>query len=444
MAARWTATARPVSDVFAWVLVLAACAQAPEPAPVAETRQPPADLVLVLINGMRADQPGIPGPAAAFFATLGRPAAVSYDRAITQSVNSYASVVSLLTGRYPTAIPLCSWGLGATVAPWCVAIPEAAPTLPEVLGVYGYDTALIDVSSGMREHDFLVSEFGSAYTFADDAATWWSAHEAHPRLLVYLSDLTLPLAAAVPAARATGGDLAATLQAAYSTRLSSEASAVKTLLDRALSPGPRPAWAFVTSAHGLVLGETTGTPSLPVDPVQHDVILERTIHVPLAIYSSARSEPRRESAVVELLDLAPTFCRLGNAMPPAGLYGRELLSTKPDPTRIAYAEFGDMIAARSASHLLLARLWKHGGSTLDPEITERLLTAPPSSSSFSLHNVETDPMQTTERLLTEPAEALRLYQHMVEVRQGAGAPPDRGLTTEQVKALRETGALNYF
>ena len=432
-----------------WALFGGACANEPlvpaEPALAAVEPQIPSDIMLVLINGMRADQPGIPGPVAGLLGALSRTPAVRFDRAVSQSVSSYVSVSSILTGRYPTAIPLCSWGLGAPTAPWCVTIPDASPTLPDVLGVYGYDTVLVNVSTGMREHASLAAEFGDVLSFAEDAPGWWIAHAARPRLLVYLTDLTSPMMAAVPSARSRGGDLPAALLAAYATRVAAESTSINVLLNMVLSNGPRPAWAFLTSAHGLVLGETTGTPSLPIGPIEHDVILERTIHVPLVVYSSAAvPEPRVEPAIVELLDLAPTIFRKANAMPPAGLSGHDLLLGTPDPNRIAYAEFGDMIAVRSASHLLLARLWKHGGSTLDPEITERLLGASSSSSSFSLHNVEQDPMQTAERMVLEPELAHQLYDRMVEVRQGAGAPPENGLTPEQVKALRATGALNYF
>ena len=439
---------------------LLACAapSAPQPEPAAPAAQEPAapaDLVLVLDNGLRADPPGQPGAQAAFAEGLHRAADVRFDAAVAQSVSTYVSVGSVLTGRYPTAIPLCAWGLGATEAPWCTRFPDGAPSIPEILAIYGYDTALVVVPPRLKEHDQLAGEFdhvivAGANDVADGVARsleWWAGHVGHPRLLVVTADAVAPLAALVPPGapgRAMEAAVRTQVLAAYEKVGREHGEAFARLLDAVLAPGPRPTHAVVGSAHGVNLGETTGTPSLPLSPVQHDILLERTLRVPLYAFSSSPSPTRVVGDVVELVDILPTFVRLAGVMPPAALAGRDLLTAPPDPDRLGYAEFGDMIAVRSRTHLLLARLWMHGGTTLDPEISRRLIEAPEGRTSFALHDVADDPMQEHELLADQKALGHALYDRMVEIRQGPGAPPDRGFTDEQVAALRGSGTQSYF
>ncbi len=424
-------------------------------APGAGTDAPP-DLVVVLANGLRSDLGGRPAAEAAFVAGLGRPPAVRFSAACPQSVHGFVSAGSLLTGRYPTAIPLCSWGLGASEAPWCSSIPASVPTLPEVLAIYGYHTALVLTPPLPREHAALAGEFDTVLVAegakstadgVDRALAWWAQNADAPRLLVFFDDLGEALRPLTPPTAATDASpgLLASIQAAYTEVASARGKSFARLLDATLSGAARPGHALVTSAHGLNLGERTGTPSLPLVPVHHDILLERTLHVPMLLFSSSGAGPTQAvDDVVELVDVFPTFARLANVMAPAGLVGTDLLVRAPAPGRLCYAEFGDMIAVRSRSHLLLARLWMHGGTTLDPEITERLVHAPAQKTSFALHDIAADPLQEKELLAGEAALGQALYQEMVRIRQTTAAPPETGLSREQVDALRKTGALSYF
>jgi arylsulfatase A-like enzyme len=169
--------------------------------------------------------------------------------------------------------------------------------------------------------------------------------------------------------------------------------------------------------------------------------------VPLALYASpnAKAGERRDRAdVVELTDIFPTFAALAQVLAPASLPGRDLFAGPPAEPRYGYAEFGDMLAVRSANHLLMARLWMHGGTALDPEITTRLVNRPPQGSTFALHDIVKDPMQTTDLVTTDTEAARLLYTAMVERRTGPGAPPEGALSAEQIEALRTAGALNYW
>ena len=448
--------------MFLTSLLLVACDPAPvviEP-PRVSPGSSPADLVLVLENGLRADL-GAPGADAAFAAGLGRAPLLRYDAACAQSVHPFLSMGSLLTGRYPSAIPLCSIPGGPDVkaAPWCASFPEAAPTLPEVFSIYGYRTALAITTPHLREHASLVGEFpdlieaASLSALVDASLAWWTGAAGSPRLLVVVDDLAESLRTTGP--RAPPGQeatLSPALVAAYNTAAGERGVHIGKLL-AGVEPhaGGREVWSFVGSAHGVSLSETSGTPSLPLQSVQHDIVLERTIHVPLRVFGPASAwtgggePPLVISDVHELVDLLPTFAHLGRVMPPADLAGKDLFLEDPNAgERGCYAEFGDMLAVRSRQYLLLARFWAHGGTALDPEMTRKLQERPNPGSTFLLHDVAADPMQE-HNLVTERQDvAAAHYEQLLQLRTGPGSPPAGGLTREQVEALRASGALSYF
>jgi arylsulfatase A-like enzyme len=157
-------------------------------------------------------------------------------------------------------------------------------------------------------------------------------------------------------------------------------------------------------------------------------------------------DPVVEPTIVELVDLMPTVTKLAQAASPANLPGTDLLSQLDGNANDgdSYAEFGDMLSLRQGDHLMMARLWMHGGTSMDPEITRRLKAAPNPGSTFLLHQVVVDPMQMSELARQEPDIARQMYDRLVEVRLGPGAPPGGGLSNEQVQALRSSGALNYW
>lgn len=423
------------------------------PAPPSPTTQGPADLLLVLEAGLRSDLGGAAGAEAAFAEALGRAPDVRFAQACPQSVHGFVSTGSVLTGRYPSAIPLCSWGVGAGQPPWCASLPVSAPTLPGVLAIYGYHTAYATTPPRPREAGSIESEFrdtvrGEGSTpmrdVVDRALAWWDAHADAPRLLVVEDDLAASLSAGAPPSGTPDPGGVARIAVAYRDTAADRGREIGRLLAGTLGGSGRAAYAIVTSTHGVNLGERTGTPSMPLVPVHHDILLERTMHVPMLLFSSSGASPRTDDDVVELIDIAPTFARLAEVMPPAGLPGRDLLTAPPDPDRVCYAEFGDMIAVRSRSHLLMARLWMHGGTTLDPEITRRLLEAPAGATSFALHDIAADPLQERELLATEEATGKALYREMARIRQTSGATPEDALSPERIEALRKTGAQSYF
>ena len=362
-------------------------------------------------------------------------------------MHPYLSLGSILTGRYPSAIPLCSLPTPETdpESLWCTRIPDAVPTLPEVLGIYGYDTALVAAPPTSREKGLLASEFGDApgvngglSEAVDTALSWWKAHAGALRFLV-LTEEILPLVAprVGPPGSAAPEVLAEQAHTAYGNVVAEAGVQVGRLVAET-GPGT---WVFVTSGHGANLGETTGTASLPVYAVHRDVLLERTLIVPLHVYGP--SAPAALPAVTPLVDLAPTIAHLAGVLPPAGLAGNDLFADPPaDPA--CYAEFGDMLALRTERHLLVARLWMHGGTALDPQLTEKLRMRPDPGSSFTLHDVLADPLQVHDIVQSDTTVAGSTWRRMLEIRTGPGAPPNGGLSPDQVAALRKAGSIGYW
>ncbi len=165
------------------------------------------DLVLVLVTGLRADQPGEHGAEAAFLAPFGGRLALRATAAYAQSLDPAVSLGSVLTGRYPSSIPLCgsirqgAWSEREEV--WCHQLPAARETLPGVLAHYGYRTALfhqLPSDPGLEEAFEHAVDLGTGdprvatpwVRLATEVSSWWASSSGDPRLLVLqLSDLDL-------------------------------------------------------------------------------------------------------------------------------------------------------------------------------------------------------------------------------------------------------------
>jgi arylsulfatase A-like enzyme len=216
------------------------------------------------------------------------------------------------------------------------------------------------------------------------------------------------------------------IYAAYTQAAASAGARVKALLSSLESHrGDRPLVVYVTSAGGLSLGETSGTPSLPRHPVFQEILLERTTHVPLLIFEmdSTATEGQERTHPVELLDITPTVLARAGAIPLVDAAGDDLVAEalSPPADSSAYSEFGDMLSVRVGSHFLMARMWMHGGTSLNPEITDRLREGHLPQASFTLHDVLLDPLQAQDLLETDPDSAERLKAVLLKIREGAGA-----------------------
>jgi len=397
--------------------VLAGGCRSPEPASP--------DIVLVLVDGLRADLPGERFAEAAFLGALGQVPSLRFDATYAQSPAARLSFGSLLTGRYVSAIPLCappSLDLGrspltpappgetapAGEDPWCVRIPAEKTLLPEVLGLYGYETALWTLGEPTLgtawrgfEHVGELPLLASAHPWADlvaQAGPWWASNAGDPRFLVVAAQVLTPWtleafgrAMRPPSeeekisyfvehpevlGRISGqsawpiplGDAVDQVRTAYqdAARVAGEEAA--TLFD-ALG-GDRPRVVIVSSLHGLALGEPTGTRTIEqASPGTHQVLVDRVLRVPILVFEPGRS-PDVRGEVRQLVDLAPTLYTLARAVPPAVLDGRDLRD--PASSGQAWSEFGDMLSLRKGNLFLGFRSQSHGVSSIDPQMTERL------------------------------------------------------------------------
>ena len=103
------------------------------------------DVVLITVCSLRKDHlgvyghPGNPSPAIDGIAKAG----VRFERAYAASNFTLASLTGVLTGRYGSATGVTGWDKGLTAD---------VPTLPGILGIYGYTTAgfTTDAPSGFR------------------------------------------------------------------------------------------------------------------------------------------------------------------------------------------------------------------------------------------------------------------------------------------------------
>ena len=111
----------------------------------ADARCEGCDIVLVTVCSLRQDYVGAYGVHPALTPNIDRLAAtgVRFDRAYSASNFTLAGLTAILTGRYGSSTGVTGWDKG---------LVADIPTLPEVLGHYGYQTAAftIDAPSGFR------------------------------------------------------------------------------------------------------------------------------------------------------------------------------------------------------------------------------------------------------------------------------------------------------
>lgn len=484
---------------------------------VADAAAPGApDIVLLVIPGLRADPVGLEDAETAFLEGLGRTPALRFRDAYAQSTATFISLGSAMTGRYPSAVPMCGFLPGAYIAPgfrpgpgqdpgrgasaasadgvdhtWCAGIPADRHTLPELLGLYGYQTALFsDQGPPMRK--LFDGRFPASYPvevetrtrstrwpgLRDHMTRWMAGDAAEPRFsLVVLSDLSPEsvvrrmVVRGVPgldgAARAPD-DSASPHAPAWREDYLAQAREVGAEVGKLIGaleevPG-RPRWWFITSAHGISLGEMTGSgggwPGMGrLRNVCTELLVDRTVHVPLLVLGPGDGEPVEIAGPVELVDLMPTLAVLGGAPPPANLPGEDLLAAdrRAAADAVAYAEFGDQLGLRSGRHMIVLRCFEPGSTSLDPEMTDCLeeqieLVAKqqpihhhfPDQRAFYLHDLQADPREERDLTGSERALAGELGQRMLDLRLGAAAPPVGRLGPEEIEALRSSPANTYW
>ncbi len=434
--------------------------------PVQQAAPDSPNLLLLLIPGLRADPRGRPAAEQAFYGGLGKTPSLRFDAAYAQSSHPFTSLGSLLVGRYASAIPLCSlyesYATSSAEPAWCTRIPGDQHTLPEVLGIYGYRTAFFPVA--FPGADLLAPRFQHWQDCSDQwneegtrwaqlnarVGSWFGQAEGPSFAVVVTPDAMVSFrdelrqAMGIPKHQRHEWIPPVGPSRNESSTWSLYARTAKTmgvglseLIDSVESQSVRPLVVVVASTNGVNLGDLVGDGhAAPLE----GVLLDGILHVPLAIFEPEATRTTQVSQVVELADILPTLLGLVGATLPASLPGEDLrsLAGKQDQAATAYAEFGDMLALRQGSHLLTFRCFLHGRSSLDPELTERLVASSPEvdASGYHLHDVVNDPAQMRNLSQQEWTRVVYMRSKLLEIRLGPGAPPSEAWSPENLWKLR--------
>jgi len=314
----------------------------------------PAPVIIVAIDGIRADALGCYGSAAAtpVFDALAAESVV-FEWAFAQAPQIQPSLATLFSGLYPTTNGLRAPG---------DYMADDASTLAEALGAEGYETAAF-IEGGASDSDYGLAQGFDSYQTSPNpgaaASEWLSAHAAENFLLVVggwsrgaleqvdalLDGSGRPEGMAdriqeVLASRATGGEATFNeedlewARAWYAARvqvvdslLGSFLQSVKELgLDRRAIVVVLGSNGFALQEHGDLFGESLYPP---------------VTHVPMMIRLPGAAEVRNISKIVEVVDLMPTILELTGLKPPAGIQGKSLLPILDGggaPPYIAFAE----------------------------------------------------------------------------------------------------------
>jgi len=442
-----------VVSLLGLVAVALSRRDAPPPAP------PPGapDVVRGLGAGLRADATGTAGEAA-FLEAFGREPGLRCTAAYAQSTRPYTSLGSLLTGRYPSAVPLCGHrGFGLFSEPgarlWCSQIPPDRHTLTGILEAHGYRTHTLYAGrqaeataapEGGQGVDRLSAHAGlsSPQDLAEDAAAWWRSGDDRPRLLIVVDTTVFDLRHEHLPGKEPPRDH---LYADHRGRGAALGERIRSLTGEIDGSGGRPLWVVATSLCGLNLAEGSGSDDGYLDTLMQTTVADRTAHVPLLIFGpDSAAVTRVLEQPVELVDVLPTVLSRAGIEPPVGLPGEDLwlLEGPGDPSSTAYIEFGDSLAVRRGDHLLTFRYHLHNATALDPTLTLALTDLAPlrrdrgTPRYYRLHDVVADPLQTTNLLDERMDVAEDLHRALVEVRTGPAAPPGGTLGEDQVEALR--------
>jgi len=154
-------------------LLLAASAAACAPATATGPQPPP--IILVSIDTLRADRLGAWGNPGGLTPSLDRFAAeaVVFERTYSQAGETLFSHASLFTSRYPSELGRLAYDFVA---------PEGDPTLAEVLGHYGYQSAAFVSGGHLAPGLGLERGFDLWRSLVD----WGSLHETGPAALAWL------------------------------------------------------------------------------------------------------------------------------------------------------------------------------------------------------------------------------------------------------------------
>ncbi len=431
--------------------------QAAERARAASAPKP--DILVITLCSIRADHVHSWGYGPATTPNLDRLAASStrFVNAWSAAPYTSSSHASLLTGLRPERHGVMDFG---------DALAPDIPSLPEVLGWYGYRTSAFMIASGpmtfgngdglSRGFANFESGFASTTQMAERIATWWRA-APHPVFsVVHLRDAHQPYASAPEAtdprivdwqanafqagpqgvqitmtlANALGADavLRSQLSGVYDRGVHRADEAVGEVLG-ALGADADEALVVVTGDHGEALGEG--------GHLGHKRYLdEGVLHVPLLVRYPGQATATAVTTEVGLVDLLPTILELAHVPLPAGLDGRSLVGIESAPGWTSTGTDGRV-------RPVIAQLVGASGPVSSVEsvvLTSRFRLEAPEGRAVLYRRVSRSPQafDAWERIEDEPVRAALLSWFL-----GLSAAATRGETPELapgvVEELRKNG-----
>ncbi len=308
-------------------LWLGACSSvAPQPAipastpaagaPLAQEERP--NWVIIAPDSMRADRLGplpdgsVPAPNLSRLAGEG----VVFSNAFSQSGWTAPALASLLTGRYPTVLgfgtennPNSSWSPGVR-------------TVPEILTIYGYQTAAFwgDTMAGVNP----AFSVGFGETFRSESAGLlpdqqdvkeWITHKAHAPFFLVVHNFDLR-DQKIPPPPITGSK--SFLDAYDNTVRRYDAEFLDLRQWLADAGFGDDTVLVVVSNHGLdFFGHGPG--------ISHGTLYDSVLRVPLAIIDPRATVHGVNDTVVQGIDLAPTILARSGVPPEVAMDGHSLL-----------------------------------------------------------------------------------------------------------------------
>ncbi len=417
---RWHDVRLPLSTATGAVVRLRSGSDTPgtvlwsNPVIVVPESQPPPNVVLYVVDSLRADRLGLYGAGTGrspFLDELARGSRV-FERAYAAASWTKPSVATLLTGLWPL-----THRMGARY--YTDSLPASVPTLQSRLRARGYATAQFSanpftgtVSNLDRGFDqtLVPSAFAASGTAGGKILTgalndrilpWLDAH-ARDTFFLYVQSMEpheprAPTPPGVDPRGAYDDEVAASdreIQRLY------ERLAKLGLLDRTLL--------IVTSDHGEALGEH--------GQWGHGMsVHEEEVRVPLIVHWPGIVRPERVAEPVSLIDLVPTILEYtGVSFDRTELQGRSLVAKSRQGwpsrpvlmTRFVYPDDPDEKGApRPDQRALIDFPWKLIATDAAPGGEPRL----------ELFNLAEDPFEHRDRASTESRQTERLNRALVEV-----------------------------
>jgi arylsulfatase A-like enzyme len=387
---------------------------------------------------------------------------VVFEAASSSSGWTAPSLATLLLGSFPTMELTQARGAQA----WAPSL-EGSPTLPEVLGYYGYETAafwggegdgLLRGSNAIFDHS---QGLGRPASYDLPVSTWLEQRGEAP-FFAFVHNLDLhrpgpprldqspgasPEPACVqrvfgPLARQRRDTLAGEELVSFHTERydcalrcydRSVARILATLEDTGLA---QRTVVVLTSNHGELLGEH--------DTLGHELLYEPVLHIPLVIANPSSPVPRRERALVELQDLAPTILDWAGATLPQQMTGRSLLpmlagdgEVEAPGASFALTNRGNASVRRGSHKLIRA----DDSLTNGPTMT-RWAQDPRVGAWTELYALDSDPGELTDLSADQAALAAELDALLgtwIEARYAESARPPRPMDAALERTLKEQG-----